>query len=115
MNPLTINYHPEIDISQDIDPQDASYYQFLIGILRWIVELGQVDICVEVYMMYSHVALTRQGHLGQVLHIFGYPKKHHNAEMVLDPTEPDIDMSQFEKKYWYQKIYGELTEAIPPN
>ena len=35
--------------------------------------------------------------------------------MVLDPTDTDINMSQFENKYWSQKIYGELTEAIIPN
>ena len=26
-NPLTYKYRPEIDISQDLEPQDASYYQ----------------------------------------------------------------------------------------
>ena len=33
MNPLTSNYRPEIDISPELDPQDGSYYQYLIGIL----------------------------------------------------------------------------------
>ena len=37
MNPLTSKYCPEIDIYQDIDPQDVSYYQSLIVILRWVV------------------------------------------------------------------------------
>ena len=49
---------------------DAAYYQSLIGILRWIVELGRVDVCLEVSMMSSHLALPREGHLEQVLHIF---------------------------------------------
>ena len=114
-NPLICKYHPEIDISQELEPQDSSYYQSLLGILRWIVELGQVDICVEVSMMSSHVEFPRQGHFDQVLHIFGYLKKHHNAEMVFDPIEPDINMSQFKKQYWYQTIYGKLNEDIPPN
>ena len=70
MNPLTSNYFPEIYISQDIEPQDASYYQSLIGILWWIVKLGRVDICVEVSMMSSHVVFPRKGHIDQVLHIF---------------------------------------------
>ena len=92
MNPLTSNYRPDIDISQEIELQDASYYQSLIGIIWWIVELGKLGVCVEVYMMSYHVALPRQGHIDHVLHIFGYLKKNHNAEMVLDPTEPDINM-----------------------
>ena len=114
-NHLTCKYCPEIHISQELDPQDASYYQSLKGILRWIVELVRVDICVEVYMMSSHVALTRQVHFDQVLHIFGYLKKHHNSEMVFDPTEPDINMLQFKKQDWSQTINGELNEAISPN
>ena len=35
--------------------------------------------------------------------------------MVLAPTDPDINMPQFEKQYWSQTIYVELTELIPPN
>ena len=80
-----------------------------------MVELGRVDICVGVSMMSSHVALPRQGHFEQVIHIFGYLKKHHNLEMVFDPTKPGIDMSQFEKQDWSQTIYGKLNEDMPPN
>ena len=66
-------------------------------------------------MMSSHVALPRQGHFDQVLHIFGYLKKHHNAEMVFESTEPDINMLQFKKQDLSQTIYGELNEEITPN
>ena len=65
--------------------------------------------------MSSRVAFPRQGNLDQVLQNFGYLKKHHNYEMVLYPTYTDINMSQFENQDWYQKIYGELIEVIPPN
>ena len=63
--PLSNGYRPEIDISEELDNEGASYYQSLIGILRWMVELGRVDICCEVSMMSSHLALPRQGHLNQ--------------------------------------------------
>ena len=66
-------------------------------------------------MISYHVALPRQRHIDQVLYIFGYLKKHHNVEMVLGPTEPDINMSQFEKQDLSQTIYIEFTEAIPLN
>ena len=33
MNPLTSNYRPDIDISPELEPQDGSYYQSLIGII----------------------------------------------------------------------------------
>ena len=38
--PLTTTYRPELDVSREVNVADAAYYQSLIGILRWIVELG---------------------------------------------------------------------------
>lgn len=95
--PLLNGYRPEIDVTDELRPEEASYYQSLIGILRWIVELGQVDICCEVFMMSSHLALPRVDHLEQLFHLFGYLDKHHNSEMVFDPTEHSIDEDQFER------------------
>ena len=113
--PLSSGYRPEIDVTDELGPEEASYYQSLIGILRWMVELGRVDICCEVSMMSSHLALPRVGHLEQLFHMFGYLDKHHNAEMVFDPTEPSIDDSQFERKDWSNSVYGDVTEELPPN
>jgi hypothetical protein len=67
-------------------------------------------------MLSSHLALPRQGHLQQVYNIFGYLKRHHNTEMVFDPTYPDIDKSVFERQDWTTSEFGlELTEAVPDN
>jgi len=112
--PLKPGYRPELDVSDELGPEEASYYQSLIGILRWMVELGRVDICVDVSMMSSHLALPRQGHLEQLFHIFGYLKKHHNAEMIFDPTEPDIDESKFVRQDWSHTVYGDVKEELPP-
>ena len=57
--PMTTSYRPELDITPELDPSMASYYMSLIGILRWIVELGRVDICLEVSVMCSHMAMSR--------------------------------------------------------
>ena len=38
--PWPSNYMPETDITPMLSPESATYYQSLIGILRWIVELG---------------------------------------------------------------------------
>ena len=35
-------------------------------------------------MMSSHLALPREGHLEQVLHIFAYLKKYQHTELVYD-------------------------------
>jgi hypothetical protein len=64
------------------------------------VELGRVDIDVEVSMMSSHLALPREGHLKEVYHIFAYLKAHPNAEMVFDLTPVEVDKGQFEHQDW---------------
>ena len=89
--PMRTSYRPELDISPELQPTEATYYQSLIGILRWIVELGRVDICLEVLMVSSHLALPREGHLSQVLQIFSHLQKYHNSEMVFDPSDPVIN------------------------
>ena len=68
--PLTTSCRPELDVSPELMPRDSAYYQSLIGKLRWIVEPGRINICMEVSMMSSHLAMPRKGHLNQVLHIF---------------------------------------------
>ena len=110
-------YRPELDVSEELSPSDASYYQSLIGILWWIVELGHVDVCLEVSMMSSHLALPRKGHMEQVMKIFGYLKKYHNAELVFNPSDTTINEPDFEKKDWTSSEFGHVEgkEELPPN
>ena len=79
-----------------------------------MVELGRVDICTEVSMLSSHLALPRQGHLEALFHLFAYLKSHHNSEMVFDPSEPDLDLSDFPGEDWTLSIYGDVSEELPP-
>ena len=114
--PIQTSYRPELDVSPELNATDSSYYQSLIGTLRWIVKLGRVDICLEVSMMSSHLVLPRQGHLQQVLHIFAYLKKYHNAKLVFDPSDPIINEADFEKRDWTTSEFGHLVdkEVLPP-
>ena len=43
--PISNGYIPETEATDELLPVDAAYYQSLIGILRWMVELIQVNIC----------------------------------------------------------------------
>ena len=117
--PMSNEYRPKIDISPELNATDAAYYQSLIGILRWMVELGRVDITTEVSMLSSCLALPREGHLKQLFRMFSYLEKQHNSEMVFDHTLPDIDYLQFPKQDWDNTVYanerGELKEDVPKN
>ena len=94
--------------------QDLEYwYQSLIGMLRWMVEIGRVAIITEVSMMASQMAMTREGHLEAVLHVFAFLRKKYNTRMAFEPTYPAINMNDF-RKYKWKGFYGELKEATPP-
>lgn len=70
--PLIKGDRPDIDMSEELGENEASYYPSLIDVLHWIVKLRRVDICTEVSMMSSYLALPRQGHLEEVFHTFAY-------------------------------------------
>ena len=58
-NLFTMGYTPELYVSTVIDPSSVSYYQFQMGVLRWMFELGWVDINTEVSMLASCLYLPR--------------------------------------------------------
>jgi hypothetical protein len=37
--PISSGYRPEIDATPELDPDRQNYYQGLIGVLRWILDL----------------------------------------------------------------------------
>ena len=43
--PIQTSYRPELEISAELGPTEEAYFNSLIGILRWIIELGRVEIC----------------------------------------------------------------------
>jgi hypothetical protein len=115
--PNSSGYCPEIDVSPELGDNVASTFHSLIGVLRWIVELGRVGITAEVSMMSSHLALPWVGHLKEIYHIFAYLKAHSNTEMVFDPTLVTLDMTLFEQQDWSYSLHGceGLEEELPSN
>ena len=74
--PLMANHRPELDDTAELKADGVQWHQELIGMLRWAVEIGRVDVNLEVSMMSSHLALPRQGHLEAVSHTMGHLKSH---------------------------------------
>ena len=113
-NPFPGDYDPDLDMTDVLNDDQATYVQSQIRILRWMVELGQVDIATEVSLLSLHVALTREGHLETIFHLYAYLKQKHNSQLALDPTYPQVDMRLFNKADWTD-FYGDISEAIPNN
>jgi hypothetical protein len=111
--PISNGYRPELDVTPLLGPEKANYYQNLIGILRWVVELGRIDIHIHVSML-SSFSSPRVGHLEQVLHIFAYLKHYDRSTMVFDDTLPNIDLESFPVADWTE-FYRDAREEIPLN
>ena len=61
--PLPTNYQPELDATRECDDEHASRFRQVIGILRWAIELGRIDILIEVSLLSQYQAAPREGHL----------------------------------------------------
>eukprot|EP01082_Thalassiosira_pseudonana_P000405 g60.t1 g60 contig1:137315-137881(+) len=113
-NPFPIDYSPGEDVTEELGDDEATYFQQVVGVLRWMVEVGRIDINTEVSLLSQHLALPRVGHLQAALHIMAYLRSKHNSRMVFDATAPEIDEGQFLRQDW-SKQYEGAKEAIPPN
>ena len=98
----------------DLKAEGLQQYQEHIGVLRWAVHIGRVDILLEVSLMSSHLALPREGHLDQVYHIFGYLKRRKKLRLLFDCGDPKISDSRF-KTYDWKDFYRDAKKAIPSN
>jgi hypothetical protein len=47
-SPWPSGYEAELDSSEELNANDANFYQHLVGVLQWILELGRVDAIVNV-------------------------------------------------------------------
>jgi hypothetical protein len=110
--PMQANYRPELDTSAELKLEGMRYYQELIGVLRWAIELGRIDIAMEVSMLSTHLALPREGHLQQVYHVFAFLKNKPKRTIAFDSQHPDIDESRFIKCDWHD-FYRGAKEPIP--
>ena len=114
VSPLASGYRPELDASPELDENRASYFASLMGVLRWCIELGRIDIIVEVNLLARFQACPREGHLEQMFHLFAYLKRYNRSSLVFDWTEPSLDETMFKECDW-KEYYPGATEAIPDN
>ena len=64
--------------------------------------------------MSQQLALPREGHLEQVLHIIGYLKQHPKLCLMFDSDSPKVNENWF-LVYDWEDFYRGATEVIPPN
>ena len=103
--PLLSGYCPELDTTCELAQQR-------IGVLRWICELGRLDLLMPVSMLSRYLVTARKGHLDQVFHVFAHLKAHKRSTMVFDDTEPNFDKRHVKICDW-SEYYPNAAESIP--
>ena len=110
--PLPSDYRPELKTSAKRKSECIQIYQELVGVLRWAVELGRVNILLEASPMSTYMAMPREGHFKQLYRIFGYLKLYQKRKIAFDPQHPYISEQMFQHYYWHN-FYRDAAEAIP--
>jgi hypothetical protein len=104
-NPFPTGYKHKINVTEELDQMLASRYMQLIGILRWAVEIGQIDIFLETSLLSQYQANPRSGHLELPYHIFAYLKKHPDmGKLAYDLKRPEIDESIFHHNADWKRV-----------
>jgi hypothetical protein len=116
------DYRPEIDTSDELDAQGIHHFQELIGILRWAVELGRVDIMTEVSCLSQHLCAPLVGHLDAAYMIFRYLQRNlskNTGRIAFDHLIPPcvdgaIGPGDVVMEHW-KEVYPDASDRLPPN
>ena len=114
-------YRPELDATLFCDNKLTAVYQTMLGVLRWIVELGRIDILHEVSLLSQYLVQPRQGHLSQACNIFRYLKNRNTKGYVMmDQTKWHIEWNGSadqvyprQKAKFIRELYPDAKQMIP--
>ena len=118
--PFPSSYRPELDVTKELDEEMTNRYQQLIGILRWSIELGRIDINTEVSCLSQYLCNPREGHLLAVYKIFKYLQvnlKKCPGRLAFDGSYQPADYRLFEESITdvseWADFYPDACEAMP--
>lgn len=111
---MPINYHPELNVTPHLQGEEIQFFQSQISILRWMIELGRLDICINVALLSSYLTTRRQGHMEPIYCTYGYLKAHMKSTMVFDDSYINWNDSEFPFYDW-REFYQDAIEHIPEN
>ena len=117
--PMVASYRPELDETPELEEKEITMFQEFIGMLRWAIEIGRVDISHEISLLSQYQASPRQGHMEQMMHIFHYLSKKPKKTLYMDPGLPQVDFGDFnhdasEFKEYYRDAEELMPHKMPP-
>ncbi len=110
--PLEKGDHPELDMSNELDPEGIKNYQLLNGALQWSISLGRIGITTTVMTMSGFRVALRKGHMEHVQCIISYLVKMKHAASRFRTEEPDFSILPDQQFDWAYTVYGHLEEVL---
>ena len=112
--PYESGYRPEMDVMEELEEAGVAKFQGFIGTFCWMVELGKMDIHMEVSQLSSFQAMPRAGHLEACYSIFAYLRKHPTMSIMFHPSHIRMHERWFRSQDWHD-FYGDAKEELPPD
>ena len=88
--PMDPDYHPELDDSAFLEPDQISQYKPMLGSVNWVLTLGRFDIAYALNTMSRYSMAPREGHFKAMKRVIGYLRAKPNGQLLVDVSEPSI-------------------------
>ena len=92
-------HRPELYVTPFCNPDQHNLFQTLMGMLRWPIDLGWIDVQLETLQIPRFLASPRIGHQMQALYIIHYLQKHEPSWILMDSTKRAIEYKWSEEAY----------------
>ena len=104
-SPLEKNDHPVVDDSPELESEDTTKYQSMIGALQWAIYLGRFDVQTAVMTMSRFCAGPCVGHIERPKRIYGYVRKYKHGAIRVQVGIPDMSSTPDVKHNWMDTVY----------
>jgi hypothetical protein len=112
-SPIDKDDHPELDMTEEANPEEIKQYQTLIGCFQWAISLGRYDIFCATMSMGRFRSSPKVGHLKRLQRICGYLKKFPDGAIRFRTDIPDYSHLDHKTYDWTYSVYGESKEEVP--
>jgi hypothetical protein len=112
-SPLEEGDHPEIDTSDELDPDNIKVYQSMIGSLQWAISLGCNDIQTSTMTMSRFRSAPRKGQLQRLKWMSGYLQRFKSATIRVRTEEPDFSALPGKECDCSETVYGKSKKRLP--
>lgn len=112
--PMSEEYHPELDVSELMEPLDISKYKSFIGSANWLITLGHFDIQFAISTLSQYSMAPSKCHMQALHRVLGYLSRYQDGMIPIDVADPPIRMEAIITKgqNWIE-FYPDAEEDIP--